>query len=251
MDSKNTNKKDTNTVEAIRLQKYLAEHGVASRRRAEQLITAGRVSVNGSIITELGSKVRPGTDVVCVDKERIGGTVQLRYILLNKPAGYICSAHDDRGRRTVLDLLDGVSERVYPVGRLDYDTAGLLLLTNDGDLTNQLLHPSHLVDKTYLAEVEGCPDRTDLDRLRRGIRLRDGMTAPARAQIVKRRDDSSWVELTIHEGRNRQVRRMMEAIGHPVKHLKRTRLAFLDIRELKTAEWRELSADEIHRLKQL
>ena len=240
-----------NDKREVRLQKYLAEHGVASRRSAEQLIQDGRVSVNKKVVQEMGLKIQPGKDQVRVDNQLIGGTVQLRYILLNKPSGYICSAQDDRGRRTVLDLIDGVSERIYPVGRLDYDTAGLLLLTNDGALTHHLLHPSHAVEKTYLAEIEGYPDNRAMEKLRRGLRLRDGWTAPAKANIVRRKGTTTWVELTIHEGRNRQVRRMMEAIGFPVQRLKRTKLAFLDVKDLRLGEWRELSASEVQRLKKL
>ena len=170
-----------------RLQKYLAAQGIASRRAAEQMIAEGRVKVNGSVVTEMGRKIVPGRDRVSVDDVSIGGGQTLRYILLHKPAGYICSAHDERGRRTVLDLLCGVHERVYPVGRLDYDTAGLLLLTNDGELTHRLLHPSHQVDKTYLAEVKGHPQKAALDKLRRGVRLEDGITAPAKVHVIRKK----------------------------------------------------------------
>jgi len=237
--------------EPIRLQKYLAEQGVASRRAAETLIAAGRVAVNGHTVTELGAKVDPARDRVAVDGALVGGGQRQRYILLHKPAGYICSAHDERGRRTVLDLLDGVTERVYPVGRLDYDTSGLLLLTNDGSLTHKLLHPSHEVEKAYLAEVAGCPQEAALNKLRQGVRLSDGLTAPARARVIKMHGSNALVELVIHEGRNRQVRRMLEAVGYPVLHLKRTRVAFLDVRHIPLGQWRELTADEVKRLKEM
>lgn len=233
-----------------RLQKYLASHGVASRRAAEQLIEAGRVKVNGKVITEMGCKVTPGKDRVAVDDVAVG-TQRLRYILLHKPAGYICSAADEKGRRTVLDLLPEVRERIYPVGRLDYDTAGLLLLTNDGALTHHLLHPSHEIEKTYLAEVSGHPSKQALERLRRGVRLSDGKTAPAKVYLVRSKEQSSFLEISIHEGRNRQIRRMMEAVGHPVLHLKRIRLAFLDVKDIPLANWRELSQSEVQRLKNL
>ncbi len=242
---------DKTINEPLRLQKYLAEQGVASRRAAEALILAGRVAVNGSVVTELGTKVAPGRDRVYLDGQLVAGGERKRYILLHKPAGYICSAHDQKGRRTVLDLLDGVTERVYPVGRLDYDTSGLLLLTNDGSLTHQLLHPSHQVDKTYLALVAGCPSPAVLTKLRQGIRLEDGMTAPAQARIIKTQGGNALVELVIHEGRNRQVRRMLEAVGYPVLHLKRSKLAFLDVKAIPLGQWRELSPAEIKRLKEV
>ena len=237
--------------EEQRLQKYLAAMGVASRRACEQLIAEGRVRVNGETVTSPGTKITPGADTVAVDGRVLADVPRLRYILLYKPVGYICSAADEKGRRTVLDLLDGVTERVYPVGRLDYDTSGALLLTNDGELTNRLLHPSHEVEKTYLAQVEGEPEQRALERLRKGVRLDDGMTAPAKVRRKRSRDGRFWLELTIHEGRNRQVRRMLEAVGHPVQHLKRTKLDFLDLAGLTPGAWRELTADEVRRLKRV
>ena len=237
--------------EEERLQKYLAAMGVASRRACEQLIAEGRVQVNGETVTIPGTKIIPGTDTVAVGGRVLSDAPRLRYILLYKPVGYICSAADEKGRRTVLDLLDGVAERVYPVGRLDYDTSGALLLTNDGELTNRLLHPSHEVEKTYLAQVEGEPEQKALERLRKGVRLSDGMTAPAKVRRKHSRDGRFWLELTIHEGRNRQVRRMLEAVGHPVLHLKRTKLDFLDLTGLSPGTWRELTVDEVRRLKRV
>ncbi len=237
--------------EEERLQKYLAAMGVASRRACEQLIAEGRVQVNGETVTIPGTKITPGTDTVAVDGRVLSDAPRLRYILLYKPVGYICSAADEKGRRTVLDLLEGVEERVYPVGRLDYDTSGALLLTNDGELTNRLLHPSHEVEKTYLAQVEGEPEQKALERLRKGVRLSDGMTAPAKVRRKHSRDGRFWLELTIHEGRNRQVRRMLEAVGHPVLHLKRIKLDFLDLTGLSPGAWRELTVDEVRRLKRV
>ena len=193
--------------------------------------------VNGSVVDAMGVKVDPAQDQIFVDGKRIETRPQLRYLLLFKPVGYICSVHDDRRRRTVLDLLEGINERVYPVGRLDYDTSGLLLLTNDGEMTNQLLHPSHQVEKTYLAQVTGIPASHDLQRLREGI------------QSV--RQGNAVIELQIHEGRNRQVRRMMDAIGHPVQRLRRTAVAFLRLEGLQPGQWRDLTAEEVARLKQL
>ena len=238
--------------EKIRLQKYLANQGVASRRAVEKMITEGRIRLNDTLVDKLGVKIDPQKDKVTVDGQPLAHTAPvLRYILLYKPAGYICSAHDERERRTVLDLLQGVDERVYPVGRLDYHTSGLLLLTNDGELTHKLLHPSHQVKKTYIAEVEGIPDKEALARLKRGIRLDDGMTAPADVRLQKNRGTGASLEIKIHEGRNRQVRRMLDAVGYPVKHLRRAAFAFLDLNGLKPGQWRELNGEEIDRLKEL
>ena len=171
--------------------------------------------------------------------------------MLNKPAGWITSAKDERGRRTVLDLLTGIEERIYPVGRLDYDTCGLLLLTNDGELTNRLLHPGREVEKTYRALVEGGITGDKLRQLRNGVMLEDGMTAPAKVKLIKKSEGKSLVELTIHEGKNRQVRRMLSQVGYRCLHLKRTRFSFLTLAGLKTGQWRELTLMEIHRLKEL
>jgi len=235
----------------IRLQKFLAERGVCSRRAAEKLMQEGRVTVNGSIESILGAKIDPDLDEIRVDGVVVGEREQMRYILLYKPTGYICSVKDERGRRTVIDLLSGVSERIYPIGRLDYDTSGLLLLTNDGSLTERLLHPSHEVKKTYRAVVTGVPSAQEINRLRKGVRLSDGMTAPAEAKIIGTKQDSALVELRIHEGRNRQVRRMLEAVNHPVLHLKRVGFAFLNLDGLTPGAWRELTDSEIAKLKQL
>jgi len=244
-------KTDNTKQDLIRLQKYLADQGIASRRAAERLIAEGAVQVNGKTVTEMGTKIDPSRDRVKVNGELLGGKQRMRYILLNKPAGYICSVQDERGRRTVMDLIPEVSERVYPVGRLDYNTSGLLLLTNDGALTHQLLHPSHEVEKTYLAEVEGFLPRGAVEKLCRGVQLSDGLTAPAKARVLRRKEASTLVEICIHEGRNRQVRRMMEAVGHPVLHLRRIGEGFLDLQGLAPGQWRELSAEEVRRLKNL
>ncbi len=241
---------DTTTDNSLRLQKFLAERGVASRRAAEKIIAEGRVKVNAVVVTDMGVKITPGKDRVTVDGKQVAAAPRMRYVLLHKPAGYICSVQDDRGRRTVMDLVE-CDERIYPVGRLDYGTSGLLLLTNDGELANHLLHPSHQVDKIYLAEVSPAPGKEQLSKLQKGVRLEDGMTAPAQARIIKRRADSALVEIIIHEGRNRQVRRMMEAVGCPVTHLKRTGLAFLDLTDVPLGKWRELSSGEVNRLQKL
>jgi 23S rRNA pseudouridine2605 synthase len=239
------------STEGIRLQKVLSQAGIASRRAAEKLIADGRVSVNGKTILEMGVKVDPGKDEIRVDGRRIKGVSQLRYILLYKPAGYVTTRSDPQRRRTVLDLLAGVREYVYPVGRLDYDTEGLLLLTNDGELAARLTHPRHGVARTYEARVAGMPDREAIERLRNGIPLDGHRTLPADVVLLNegRRDRDGVLRLTIREGRNRQVRRMCEAVGHPVQHLKRTRFGTLADRRLKPGEWRELATQEVESLK--
>lgn len=248
-------------VGSARLQKLLSQAGVASRRAAERLIVDGRVSVNGRTVTELGTKADAGDDIR-VDGRRVKFAERKRYILLNKPAGYVTTRSDEKRRRTVMDLLGGVREYVYPVGRLDYDTEGLLLLTNDGDLTAQLTHPRHGVERTYEARVAGVPDDDALDRLRRGIPLDGHRTLPAGVELLSRakpghanaasggRDPRhAVVRLTIREGRNRQVRRMCEAVGHPVESLTRTHIGPISDRHLRPGEWRELTPKEIERLK--
>ena len=235
----------------VRLQKLISQAGVASRRAAEKLITEGRVTVNGETVRELGTKADPGRDEIRVDGRRIKSAERLRYILLYKPAGYVTTRSDPQRRRTVLDLLPGVREYVYPVGRLDYDTQGLLLLTNDGDLAARLTHPRHQVGRTYEARVAGMPDDQALDRLRRGIPLDGRRTLPADVVLVNkgRRDPDGVLLLTIREGRHRQVRRMLEAVGHPVEALRRVRFGPLSLRGLKPGEWRELSDAEVKKLK--
>lgn len=225
-----------------RLQKVLAHAGIASRRKSEELILAGRVKVNGEIVRELGKKVGAG-DYIEVDGKPIREEKKI-YILLNKPVGYLSTVDDPRGRRTVLDLLADVGGRVYPVGRLDYDTSGLLLLTNDGELTYKLTHPSFEVPKTYLVEVEGKPGR-ELERLEKGIILEDGLTAPARVERVRTKGNRTFFHLTIHEGRNRQVRKMCAALGYPVKSLKRIRFAYLELGGLPEGQYRYLTEKEI------
>lgn len=229
----------------MRLQKYLALAGVASRRRCEELILAGRVHLNGAVVTALGTKVDVQNDEVLLDGKLVSLQQEKRYILLYKPVGYLSSVSDDRGRKTVLDLVRDVSERLYPVGRLDYDTEGLLLLTNDGELTNFLIHPRHEIAKTYEAKVKGIPTLEKIKQLESGILLEDGMTAPAKACLVRTVGKNALVRLTIHEGRNRQVRRMLAAIGYPVLALKRTQIGGLTLGDLQPGQWRFLSAQEI------
>lgn len=231
-----------------RLQKIISQAGIASRRSAEKMILEGRVSVNGQVITELGRKFDPVACDICVDEHKIETEETLVYFLLNKPKGYLSTTRDERGRRTVLDLLSKVEERVYPVGRLDNNTEGLLLITNDGELMNGLLHPKFEVEKTYVARVTGELDETSLDRLRQGVLLDDGMTAPARIRLLEKLDGESRVEITIHEGRNRQVRRMFAAIGTDVRALKRVKFAELDLHGVKRGHYRTLTKEELHSL---
>lgn len=228
--------------EGERLQKILARCGFGSRRVCEDLIEEGRVTVNGQI-AQHGRRVDPDNDIVCVDGTEIGISPEFVYYLLNKPAGVVTTAVDTHGRSTVLDLVPN-EPRVHPVGRLDMDTEGLLLLTNDGSLTHRLTHPSFGVEKEYLAEVQGTPARRALRTLREGVDLDDGPTAPAKVSMPS----PGMVRLAIHEGRNRQVRRMCEAVGHPVKRLVRTRIASLSDSTLGPGEYRELTVAEIRRL---
>jgi 23S rRNA pseudouridine2605 synthase len=228
--------------EGVRLQKVLAQAGLGSRRTCEELIERGRVRVNGER-AELGRRVDPEVDVVEVDGAQIGVKAGLVHYLLNKPAGVVTTASDPQGRPTVVELVPS-EPRVFPVGRLDVDTEGLLLLTNDGDLTHRLTHPSFGVEKEYLAEVEGSPSRGALRQLREGVELEDGPTAPAKVSSV----GDHLLRITIHEGRNRQVRRMCEAVGHPVVRLVRTRIGPLAERSLAPGEWRALVQDEVRAL---
>jgi len=228
--------------EGERLQKVLARVGIGSRRVCEDLIAEGRVLVDGEVAV-LGRRVDPETALIEVDGAPVGVRPDLVHYVLNKPAGVVTTADDPQGRPTVVGLVPN-EPRVFPVGRLDVDTEGLLLLTNDGELAHRLTHPSYGVEKEYVAEVEGLPTRAVLRRLREGVELDDGPTAPARATLI----DPSVVRLTIHEGRNRQVRRMCEAVGHSVVRLIRTRIGPLADRSLAPGAWRELTGDEVRSL---
>ena len=224
----------------MRLNAYLARAGIASRRGAEELIRAGRVSVNGNV-AGLATFVEP-LDLVEVDGARVEPE-PLTYVLLHKPAGVVTTARDPHGRPTVVSLVDH-DRRVVPVGRLDADTTGALLLTNDGPLAHRLMHPRYEVDKVYEADVEGEPDEDDFARLRAGVELEDGPAAPARAEPLA----PARVRLTIHEGRKHQVKRMLDAVGHPVRQLHRSSYAGLTLDGLEPGEWRELTAEEVRRL---
>ncbi|HEX6381382.1 MAG TPA: pseudouridine synthase [Acidimicrobiia bacterium] len=229
-----------------RLQKVLAQAGLGSRRACEALIAEGRVEVNGELAT-LGRRVDPEHDRVTLDGVTIPVRPGLVYYLLNKPPRVVTTAQDPEGRPTVVDLVPA-EPRVFPVGRLDWDTEGVLLLTNDGPLAHGLTHPSHGVPKTYLAEVSGVPGRAALRRLREGVDLDDGRTAPAKARLAQTTPTGAALEIVIHEGRNRQVRRMCEAVGHPVRRLVRTRFGPLRDQRLAPGQWRPLTQTEIRAL---
>ncbi|MHA0855496.1 pseudouridine synthase [Paenibacillus sp. CMAA1364] len=232
-----------------RLQKILAQAGIASRRKCEDLIVAGKVEVNGEVVTALGTKADPDQDIITVSGKPIRNEKKV-YIVMNKPKGVITSASDPEGRKIVSDYLRDVKERVYPVGRLDYDTEGLILLTNDGEFANLLTHPKHHVPKTYMATVKGVPHGSDLDKLKAGIMLEDGMTAPAEVEYkdIDTAKKEATISITIYEGRNRQVRRMFESIGHPVIKLKRIAFGELLLQNLKRGLFRHLTKKEIEDL---
>lgn len=236
-------------METMRLQKYIALCGVASRRAAEQMIREGRVEVNGEAVREMGVSVTPEQDRVRVDGQEIQPPQQFTYILLYKPAGVVTTLADPQGRPTVAQCLATVGARVVPVGRLDWDSEGLLLLTDDGDLVYRATHPSHEWSKAYRVRVFGRPAPEQLDKLRRGVPLDGRMTAPARVSVVKLNNLISELVIEIHEGRNRQIRRMCEAIGHPVKYLCRTRMGSLTLEGLEPGQWRYLTPAEIAGLK--
>lgn len=236
----------------MRLQKYMAMCGVAARRKCEEIIASGRVNVNGQIITEMGTQVEEG-DVVLVDGVKITPEEEKRYILYHKPAGEVTTVSDEKGRETVMDRFRDFPVRLYPVGRLDYDSEGLLLLTNDGELAQRLTHPSCEVDKVYLARVTGNPSNEAIERMRRGVYMEgdERKTYPAEVRVVRDESLFSDIVVTIHEGRNRQVRRMFDAVGHKVLLLRRIRFGPLELGSLKRGEWRELDSFEIERLHSL
>ena len=222
---------------------------MASRRAAEVLIAEGHVTVDGKVVRELGTKVDAARADIRVDGRKIKRDIEKIYVMLNKPRRVLSAVSDDRGRQTVVDLIDDVTEKIFPIGRLDYNTEGLLLLTNDGELANSLLHPSREVNKTYRAVLKGRVEEERLDRLRIGLKLDDGMTAPALVNLIALDENESEVEITIHEGRNRQVRRMFSAIGYNIKKLRRIKFAGLTLDNLKLGAHRRLNKKEIDRLR--
>ena len=232
-----------------RLQKYLAQCGVASRRKCEELILQGRVQVNGVTVTELGTKINPEKDKIKFDRKDIKQSPKLVYILLNKPIGYVTTADDQFGRDTVLDLVK-VKERIVPVGRLDMYTSGALILTNDGDFVYQVTHPKHEIEKTYTVTIKGIVQNSEVEQLRNGIKIDDYITKPARVKILKTdtEKDISRLEITIHEGKNRQVRKMCEAVGRKVLALHRSKIGGIGVKDIELGKWRYLTANEVQQI---
>jgi pseudouridine synthase len=232
----------------IRLQKFLAECGIASRRKAEEMIAAGRVRVDGDVITAMGHKIDPDSQQVRCDDKIVSRIEKPLYILLNKPRGYVTTLADPQGRPIVTSLLQGITARVFPVGRLDIDTEGALLLTNDGDLTQKVLHPSHQTTKTYEVQVRGLLSQTRIDELERGIMLEGRRTWPARIAQVTSHKKTTRLHITIHEGRKRQVRKMFQAVGHPVTSLKRIAYGQLRLGALKSGSYRFLTQNDLKKI---
>ena len=232
-----------------RLQKIISAAGITSRRASETLILNGQVTVNGVVVTELGTKADPAKDRISVNGTLLKVSEQRLYILLNKPAGYMTTLDDPEGRPLVTDLLQEINERVYPVGRLDYNTEGLLLLTNDGEWANKLMHPRHEIDKEYHVRVRGKVHKSQLDQLAEGVEIDGKKTAPATAILIKDGEQNDWLSITIHEGRNRQIRRMCEAVSLSVVRLKRVRYGSLVLGILKSGQFRHLSETEVNELR--
>ncbi len=234
----------------MRLNKYLADSGVCSRRKADELIAAGAVTVNGQVTTEMGTKVDALQDSVTVNGELISLNTAHEYYILNKPTGVVCTCDDPQGRRTVLDIIQ-TDARLYPVGRLDFESSGLLILTNDGDMTHRVTHPSFELEKEYIASVRGTLSDADLDKLRNGVYIDGKKTSPATVEVLKKGEKTSIIKFIIHEGRNRQIRMMIRAVGSHVAALERVRLGKLKLTGLKSGEYRKLSPEEIDYLKGL
>lgn len=233
----------------MRLQKFIAECGVASRRGAEKIILDGRVRVNGEIVDYMGFDINPESDVAEIDGRVIKAESKKYYIMLNKPKNYITTVSDECGRPTVMQLVSDIDARIYPVGRLDFDTTGLLIMTNDGEFANILTHPSHAVNKVYIARTDKPLDDEQLRKLCRGVEIDSGMTAPAKAENIKRPKKGFEVKITIHEGKNRQVRKMLECVGVNVMSLKRISVGSLTLGNLPEGKWRKLSDAEINKLR--
>ena len=233
----------------MRLQKFMAKCGIASRRKSEEIILQGKVKVNGNIVKELGVKIDPDKDTIEIEGNILKLEENKVYILLNKPVGYITTMSDEFNRKKVIDLLIDIKERVYPVGRLDYDTSGLLLLTNDGDLAYKLTHPKYEVEKKYIAKVKGIPTEKELSQFRNGLQIEDYVTSKAKIKIIDREKDNSTLEVVIHEGKNRQVRKMCSKIGHQVVELKRVEMGDIKLGDIKEGKWRHLNPREVDYLK--
>lgn len=233
-----------------RLQKYMARCGVASRRKSEEIIESGVVEVNGKVVKELGFKVNSDIDVVKVKNKIIKPEEKKVYIALNKPTGYVSTVKDEKDRSTVVDLID-VKERIYPIGRLDYDTSGLILLTNDGEIYNKVIHPRQSIDKVYIALIEGQPTSDEIKQFCNGIDIGGYITASARFKVMKKQGRNCEVKITIHEGKNRQVRKMCDGIDHPVITLKRVSVGDISLGDLQEGKWRYLTEEEVRYIKQL
>lgn len=234
--------------ESQRLQKILAQMGVASRRKSEELIIEGRVTVNGKTAI-IGMKADPATDHIKVNGKMQPKLEPKVYLMLNKPRGVVTSLSDPEGKPTIKDFLKGVKQRVFPVGRLDYDSSGMLLLTNDGDFAHSLLHPSNKIPKTYIVKVKATIQESEMQQLRHGVRLKEGITAPAKVKQIRETSNNSWIEIIIYEGRKRQIRRMLEAVGHPVIRLKRTAIDAIKLGDLKIGSLRRLTQEEVKELR--
>ena len=232
-----------------RLQKYLANSGVASRRKCEELILQGKVEVNGKVVTELGTKINPEEDIVKFNGKEVKQVEKMVYILLNKPIGYVTTADDQFGRETVLDLVK-VKERIVPVGRLDMYTSGALILTNDGDFVYKVTHPKHEIEKTYTVTVKGIVQNSEVEQLRKGVKIDDYTTKPAKVKILKTDTEKNFsrLEITIHEGKNRQVRRMCEAVNRKVLALHRSKIGSIGVKDIELGRWRFLKESEIQKL---
>lgn len=233
-----------------RIQKIISAAGIASRRAAEQLILEGRVRLNGKVVTELGTKADPERDHIKVDNKLINPRQPKIYIMLNKPEGYVTTLSDPEGRPTVQALLRGVKMRVYPVGRLDFHTEGLLIFTNDGDFAHLVTHPRHELPKTYLTKIKGALDEDDVARLEKGVYLEDGKTSPAQVRLIRKEASNSWVEITICEGRKRQVRRMFDRVDHSVIKLKRIKIGPLSLGGLQPGKYRHLTQAEVEMVRE-
>lgn len=236
-------------MEEIRLQKYIADCGITSRRKAEELIKQGKIKVNGQIVYELGTKINPQKDIVLYQNEKIKQKQKNVYILLNKPIGYVTTVKDQFERPSVLDLVK-VKQRVVPVGRLDMYTSGALILTNDGDFVYQVTHPKHEIDKTYTVTIKGIVTEQDVELLKKGVKIEEYLTKPAKVKILKTdlEKNSSRLEITIHEGKNRQIRKMCETVGYPVLALHRSKISGIGVKDLPLGKWRFLSKQEVERI---
>ena len=238
-------------IDMERIQKILAKAGIASRREAERMVTEGRVTVNGKVVNKLGFKADSSKDYIKVDGKKLGRFEPKVVLLLNKPTGFISTVKDPKGRPTAIDLIKDIKWRVYPVGRLDFDAQGLLLLSNDGDLTHFLSHPKFSIPRTYLVKVRGVPEEERLTRLKRGVMLEDGKARAVSAQILRQRGKNTWIQVVVTEGRNHLVKRMFSAIGHPVLKLQRVGFGPIQLGSLPIGQYRYLTSGEVMKLKLL